>query len=89
MREEFEIEIGSAFGPLQGKIWRIGAMGYNARKHKVLITLAALESVLRAEGFAVKSGDAIEAAQRGFKMSNEFSKFVAGVRLHARRLRDI
>ena len=63
MREEFEIEIGSAFGPLQGKIWRIGTMGYNARKHKVLITLAALEAVLRAEGFAVKSGDAIEAAR--------------------------
>jgi (S)-ureidoglycine-glyoxylate aminotransferase len=63
MREEFEIEIGSAFGPLQGKIWRIGAMGYNARKHKVLITLAALEAVLRAEGFAVKSGEAVEAAR--------------------------
>ena len=63
MREEFEIEIGSAFGPLQGKIWRIGAMGYNARKHKVLITLAALEAVLRAEGFKVRSGDAIEAAR--------------------------
>jgi (S)-ureidoglycine-glyoxylate aminotransferase len=63
MREEFEIEIGSAFGPLQGKIWRIGAMGYNAKKHKVLITLAALEAVLRAEGFKVNSGDAIEAAR--------------------------
>jgi len=63
LREEFEIEIGSAFGPLQGKIWRIGAMGYNARKHKVLITLAALEAVLRAEGFKVRSGDAIEAAR--------------------------
>ena len=63
MREEFEIEIGSAFGPLQGKIWRIGAMGYNARKHKVLITLAALEAVLRAEGFKVRSGGAIEAAR--------------------------
>ncbi len=63
MREEFEIEIGSAFGPLQGRIWRIGAMGYNARKHKVLITLAALEAVLRAEGFKVRSGDAIEAAR--------------------------
>jgi len=63
LREEFEIEIGSAFGPLQGKIWRIGAMGYNARKHKVLITLAALEAVLRAEGFKVKSGDAVEAAR--------------------------
>jgi peptidoglycan/xylan/chitin deacetylase (PgdA/CDA1 family) len=36
MRTEFEIEIGAAFGPLAGKIWRIGAMGVNARKHAVL-----------------------------------------------------
>jgi (S)-ureidoglycine-glyoxylate aminotransferase len=63
MREEFEIEIGSAFGPLQGKIWRIGAMGYNAKKHKVLLTLAALEAVLRAEGFPLRSGAAVDAAR--------------------------
>ena len=56
MREDFEIEIGTAFGPLQGKVWRIGAMGYNAMKHKVLVTLAALEAVLAAEGFTVKPG---------------------------------
>jgi (S)-ureidoglycine-glyoxylate aminotransferase len=62
MREDFEIEIGTAFGPLQGRIWRIGAMGYNAMKHKVLITLGALEAVLRAEGFAVKSGAGVDAA---------------------------
>ncbi len=62
MREDFEIEIGSAFGPLQGRIWRIGAMGYNAMKHKVLITLGALEAVLRAEGFAVRSGAGVDAA---------------------------
>ena len=62
MREDFEIEIGSAFGPLQGRIWRIGAMGYNAAKHKVLITLGALETVLRAEGFACPPGAGVEAA---------------------------
>ncbi|KQR08028.1 MULTISPECIES: pyridoxal-phosphate-dependent aminotransferase family protein [Xanthomonas] len=62
MREDFEIEIGTAFGPLQGKIWRIGAMGYNAMKHKVLLTLAALEAVLRAEGYTCTPGLAVEAA---------------------------
>ncbi|NIJ93460.1 (S)-ureidoglycine-glyoxylate aminotransferase [Xanthomonas arboricola] len=62
MREDFEIEIGTAFGPLQGRIWRIGAMGYNAMKHKVLITLAALEAVLRAEGYACTPGLAVDAA---------------------------
>ena len=62
MRELFEIEIGTAFGPLQGKIWRIGAMGYNAMKHKVLLTLAALESCLRMQGFALPAGEAVPAA---------------------------
>lgn len=62
MREDFEIEIGSSFGPLKGRIWRIGAMGYNARKHNVLLTLGALEAVLRAEGFAGRYGDGVDAA---------------------------
>lgn len=49
---EFGIEIGTAFGPLQGKIWRIGTMGYNARADAVLLTLAALEVVLQRAGHA-------------------------------------
>jgi len=67
MREDFEIEIGAAFGPLQGKIWRIGAMGYNAMKHKVAITLGALEAVLRAEGFATPAGAGVDAALEAWK----------------------
>lgn len=66
MREDFEIEIGTAFGPLQGKIWRIGAMGFNAAKHKVLITLGALEAVLRAEGFRLPAGAGVDAALEAF-----------------------
>ena len=62
MRDHFEIEIGTAFGPLQGKIWRFGAMGYNAMKHKVLITLGALEACLRQQGFALPAGEAVVAA---------------------------
>ncbi len=62
MREDFEIEIGTAFGPLAGTMWRIGAMGYNAMKHKVAITLSALEAVLRAEGFAAPAGAGVDAA---------------------------
>jgi (S)-ureidoglycine-glyoxylate aminotransferase len=62
MRNHFEIEIGSAFGPLAGKIWRIGAMGYNARKHNVLITLGALEACLRAEGYLLPAGAGVDAA---------------------------
>jgi (S)-ureidoglycine-glyoxylate aminotransferase len=62
MREQFEIEIGTAFGPLQGKIWRLGAMGYNAMKHKVLLTLAALEACLKRGGYPVPLGEAVPAA---------------------------
>ena len=66
MRDDFEIEIGTSFGPLQGKIWRIGAMGYNAAKNKVLITLGALEAVLRTEGHSVPSGAAVDAALEAY-----------------------
>ncbi len=48
--DDFGIEIGTSFGPLHGKVWRIGTMGYNARKDAVLVTLAALEQVLRTTG---------------------------------------
>jgi (S)-ureidoglycine-glyoxylate aminotransferase len=60
--QHFNIEIGTSFGPLHGKIWRVGTMGYNARKDCVLITLAALESVLAAEGVPLKRGAAVDAA---------------------------
>jgi (S)-ureidoglycine-glyoxylate aminotransferase len=66
MREDFEIEIGTAFGPLAGKVWRIGAMGYNAMKHKVLITLGALEACLWAEGHATPPGAGVEAALKAW-----------------------
>ncbi|HVJ13136.1 MAG TPA: alanine--glyoxylate aminotransferase family protein, partial [Burkholderiales bacterium] len=44
--EQHNIEIGTSFGPLRGKIWRIGTMGYNAREEAVRQTLEALGSVL-------------------------------------------
>jgi len=62
MLNDFAIEIGTSFGPLQGKIWRIGTMGYNARKDCVLQTLAALEAVLNRLGFVSKQGEALQAA---------------------------
>ncbi|MCI3135510.1 pyridoxal-phosphate-dependent aminotransferase family protein [Phenylobacterium aquaticum] len=62
MRVDFGIEIGSSFGPLHGKIWRLGAMGYNCTKPNVLNTLGALEAVLRTEGVALPSGQAVDAA---------------------------
>ena len=43
---EFGVEIASSFGPLQGKIWRIGNMGFSSRKENVLHVLAAFEAAL-------------------------------------------
>ena len=44
--EQHSIEIGTSFGPLRGRIWRIGTMGYNARPEAVEQTLRALNAVL-------------------------------------------
>jgi (S)-ureidoglycine-glyoxylate aminotransferase len=63
MLNDYGIEIGTSFGPLAGKVWRIGTMGYNARKDAVLVTLAALEQVLRAHGAHVEPGGGTIAAQ--------------------------
>src|SRR5918996_3479188 len=60
--EDFGIEIGAAFGSLQGKIWRIGTMGYAATRQNVLVCLAALESVLRGEGWRAPAGAGVDAA---------------------------
>ena len=59
---DFGIEIGTSFGPLQGKIWRIGTMGYVCRKANVLRCLSAMENVLRRHGFGTPSGAGIDAA---------------------------
>ena len=60
--EDFDIEIGAAFGPLQGKIWRIGTMGYSAQRQNILLCLGALEHVLRHEGFRTAAGAGVHAA---------------------------
>jgi len=60
--DDFGIEIGAAFGPLQGKIWRIGTMGYSAQRHHILLCLGALETVLRREGFNAPAHAGVDAA---------------------------
>jgi len=59
---DFGIEIGTSFGPLKGKIWRIGTMGYGCQKRNVLICLNALEAVLRQQGYAAKPGAGVDTA---------------------------
>ena len=43
---EYNIEISGGFGPLAGQIWRVGLMGYSARKENVTLFLAAMEALL-------------------------------------------
>ncbi|MFP7761084.1 pyridoxal-phosphate-dependent aminotransferase family protein [Marisediminicola sp. LYQ85] len=62
MLTDYGIEIGTSFGPLHGRIWRIGTMGYNARRDTVLTTLAVLEQVLRTGGVSVTPGGGVGAA---------------------------
>jgi alanine-glyoxylate transaminase/serine-glyoxylate transaminase/serine-pyruvate transaminase len=43
---EYNIEVAGGFGPLAGKVWRIGLMGFSARKENVTLLLAALGELL-------------------------------------------
>jgi (S)-ureidoglycine-glyoxylate aminotransferase len=67
--EHFNIEIGTSFGPLHGRIWRIGTMGYNAREDAVLFTLAGLEAALVQEKHKVPRGAAVDAALAAYRES--------------------
>lgn len=64
---EHNIEIGTSFGPLHGRIWRIGTMGYNAREEAVLATLRALEAALEAQKFRLPRGAAADAARAAYR----------------------
>jgi alanine-glyoxylate transaminase/serine-glyoxylate transaminase/serine-pyruvate transaminase len=59
--EDRGIEISGGFGPLAGKVMRIGLMGYGSSAENVLMVLEALETALKAQGFKPK-GDARAAA---------------------------
>lgn len=44
--EQYNLEIGAGLGELAGKAWRIGLMGYAARRENVALCLKALQTVL-------------------------------------------
>jgi (S)-ureidoglycine-glyoxylate aminotransferase len=60
--ERFGVEIASSFGPLKGKIWRIGTMGYSASRFNVLHGLGALEAALLHFGLKLPAGQSVQAA---------------------------
>ena len=50
--ERRNMEISGGFGPLAGKVFRIGTMGYGSTAENVLLILEALEEALRHAGYA-------------------------------------
>ena len=67
MLGDFGIEIGTSFGPLHGRIWRIGTMGYTCRKENALTCLAALEACLLAEKFKMPAGQGVARARAVYR----------------------
>ena len=65
--EEYNIEIGGGFGPLKGRLLRIGLMGYNSCRKNVDTVLSALEHVLPSSGFQPPAGAALAAADAVYK----------------------
>ena len=43
---DYNIEIAGGLGDLKGRAWRVGLMGYSARRENVLLLLAALRKLL-------------------------------------------
>jgi alanine-glyoxylate transaminase/serine-glyoxylate transaminase/serine-pyruvate transaminase len=48
---EYDIEIASGLGDLSGELWRIGCMGYSARRQNVAALLNAMEEALAAQNY--------------------------------------
>ncbi len=63
---EYGLEIGAGLGPMAGRIWRIGLMGYASNQKNVLLCLGALDAVLSDMGAPVKGGVAVEAAMHAY-----------------------
>jgi alanine-glyoxylate transaminase/serine-glyoxylate transaminase/serine-pyruvate transaminase len=59
----YGLEIGAGLGPLAGRIWRIGLMGYSSRAQNVLLCIGALGTALKALGAGGDTGEALSRAQ--------------------------
>jgi len=79
---EFNLEIGAGLGPLAGKIWRVGIMGYSCKPENVMLCLSALGSVLSDMGLPIKVGEAEAAAHQAYAQihAQEARKKVANLK---------
>jgi alanine-glyoxylate transaminase/serine-glyoxylate transaminase/serine-pyruvate transaminase len=67
--DEFNIEISGGLGPVKGKIWRIGLMGYSSQKTNVLLFLTALDKILGDQGFRRQAGAGAAAAMQIYEQA--------------------
>ncbi len=67
---DFNLEIGAGLGPLAGKVWRFGLMGYSCKPENVMLCLSALGSVLSDLGYPVEVGQAEAAAHQAYAGRN-------------------
>jgi len=67
VEDRYHILLGGGLGKLSGKIIRMGHMGLTANPEYVVPTLAAIEAGLRKQGFKIKLGAGVEAAQEVFQ----------------------
>jgi alanine-glyoxylate transaminase/serine-glyoxylate transaminase/serine-pyruvate transaminase len=68
---EFNIEIAGGLGPIKGKIWRVGLMGYSCQETNVLLFLAAFEKTLADQGFRLPAGAGVAAALQSYQHSSQ------------------
>ena len=64
--DEYNLEIGAGLGPLAGRIWRIGLMGYASNRKNVLLCLDALNATLKDSGAAINPDTAVDAATQAY-----------------------
>jgi alanine-glyoxylate transaminase / serine-glyoxylate transaminase / serine-pyruvate transaminase len=69
--DEFNIEIAGGLGPIKGKIWRVGLMGYSCQETNVLLFLAGFEKALLDQGFQVSAGAGVAAAVKSYQHSSQ------------------
>lgn len=61
----YGVYIAGSWGPLRGKVLRIGHMGYTASLHIMVNAVVALAKALNDVGYRVKVGDAVDAFLSG------------------------
>ena len=75
--DEFNIEIAGGLGPIKGKIWRVGLMGYSCQETNILLFLAAMEKTLLDQGLRLPAGAGVAAAVQSYQHSAQPAEVAA------------